>query len=155
MNRYFNDVIRYADDEVAWGVSDYWATLEQTLTKGSGDCDDIAIAKFLTLLVLGVSRANLRLAVVKTKQMQRNHMVVIYLPASEKNTYLLDNLKRELRVAPGAGAMHVVYSLDGRSLWMNDSRGKERRIGDASILAQWRGLLARISRPDLWRFYLA
>ncbi len=45
---------RYTVDSVNWGVEDYWATPGQFLTR-SGDCEDYAIIKYMTLKELGCS----------------------------------------------------------------------------------------------------
>ena len=53
----------YIEDLPNWGVPDYWATPLQFLTK-DGDCEDYAIAKFVSLRTLGFTNDELRIAVV-------------------------------------------------------------------------------------------
>jgi predicted transglutaminase-like cysteine proteinase len=65
VNNFFNQRTRFVDDVVAWGQPDYWATPLETLFKGAGDCEDYAIAKYFTLLALGIPPARLRLIYVR------------------------------------------------------------------------------------------
>ena len=48
----FVNAHRYMPDDRNWGVRDYWATPGEFLTR-SGDCEDYAIAKYLSLKELG------------------------------------------------------------------------------------------------------
>ena len=59
VNRFFNTRIRFGEDIAVWGVSEYWATPLETVRQGRGDCEDIAIAKYFTLLSAGeIGRAH-------------------------------------------------------------------------------------------------
>ena len=51
VNDYVNRV-RYRDDRVNWGLRDYWAAPREFFARG-GDCEDFAIAKYLSLRALG------------------------------------------------------------------------------------------------------
>jgi len=53
VNNFFNQFTQQ-DDAVTWGVDDHWATLEELLIVGAGDCEDFAGAKYTTLLAMGV-----------------------------------------------------------------------------------------------------
>ena len=54
VNEFFNYRTRFEDDIAAWSQDDYWATPLETLTRGRGDCEDFAIAKYVSLMELGV-----------------------------------------------------------------------------------------------------
>ena len=47
--------IQYIGDKKNWGKSDYWETPVEFLTYG-GDCEDFAIAKYVSLRALGCAR---------------------------------------------------------------------------------------------------
>ena len=53
VNDFFNQ-LRFVDDIDIWHVEDYWATPFEFLGVGAGDCEDFAMAKYLTLRELGV-----------------------------------------------------------------------------------------------------
>jgi hypothetical protein len=67
VNDFFNRKIRFGEDSVIWGVPDYWATPLETLGRGEGDCEDFAIAKYMTLKLMGVPSAKMRLTYVKAR----------------------------------------------------------------------------------------
>ena len=60
----FMNARRYVADERNWGVSDYWATPGEFMSR-AGDCEDFAIAKYLSLRELGWDAGDLRVVVVR------------------------------------------------------------------------------------------
>ncbi|HBC3388327.1 TPA: transglutaminase-like cysteine peptidase, partial [Vibrio parahaemolyticus] len=60
-HEFYNQII-YTRDITLWGQKDYWATPEETLRGFKGDCEDIAIAKYFSLLRQGIPFERLRLA---------------------------------------------------------------------------------------------
>ena len=67
VNDFFARNLRYQTDILLWKENDYWATPLETLGRGLGDCEDYAIAKYISLRALGVSDDKLRLIYVKGK----------------------------------------------------------------------------------------
>ena len=55
-------------DKAHWNRNEYWATPLETITTFGGDCEDIAIVKWLVLNHLGVPNEHLRLAYVRVKK---------------------------------------------------------------------------------------
>lgn len=49
VNDFFNRSLRFTDDIEIWQQEDYWATPVEALVKGAADCEDYAIAKYVTL----------------------------------------------------------------------------------------------------------
>ncbi|WP_350563201.1 transglutaminase-like cysteine peptidase, partial [Psychrobacter sp. CAL346-MNA-CIBAN-0220] len=82
VNDFFARNLRYQTDILLWKQNDYWATPLETLGRGLGDCEDYAIAKYISLRALGVSDDKLRLIYVKAKIAGTNktqaHMVLGY-----------------------------------------------------------------------------
>lgn len=78
VNEFFNANIQFIDDQALWDLKDYWATPLETLSKGGGDCEDYAIAKYFTLKRLGVDESKLRLTYVKAVELNQAHMVLTY-----------------------------------------------------------------------------
>ena len=58
-----NHRVAYRDDRDWWGEEDYWATAEETLRTGGGDCEDLAIVKYQALRRLGFSADSLYLSI--------------------------------------------------------------------------------------------
>src|SRR5690606_13410035 len=67
INDFFNQNIRFRDDNDHWQQSDYWATPLETLGSGAADCEDYTIAKYMSLIKLGVPRERLRLIYVRAQ----------------------------------------------------------------------------------------
>jgi predicted transglutaminase-like cysteine proteinase len=55
--------LRYREDLPTWGEADYWASAAETLSRGGGDCEDLAIVKYQALLALGFAPGDLVLSV--------------------------------------------------------------------------------------------
>ncbi|RXJ87751.1 transglutaminase-like cysteine peptidase [Arcobacter sp. CECT 8985] len=90
-NSFYNKILP-VDDEDKYKVDDYWATPKEFLIEGKGDCEDYAIAKYFTLLSLGVNKKNLYLAVVQVKGETSYHMVLLYFKNKKSIPLVLDNL---------------------------------------------------------------
>ena len=114
LNKSINRMAKYADDDKIYGKQDYWATPLEFLN-GRADCEDYAVVKFWSLLELGFSNDQLRLAVVRDTRRKIIHAVVT-VETGGKN-YVLDSLfdhpveqKYVLKYAP-------VYSANMNSQW--------------------------------------
>lgn len=62
------------------------------LGAGGDDCEDYSIAKYFTLLELGVPDEKLRMIYVKSLTYQQFHMVVAYYPLRLLSALILDNI---------------------------------------------------------------
>jgi len=138
VNRFFNQ-LRQQDDRQTWGMDDYWATPEELLRAGAGDCEDFAIAKYRTLIALGIPAEQLRLVIARaysphTRKIER-HMVLTYREAPNTTVWVLDNLisdiasldmRRDLaRIQTVAGS-----NLQVTALGMFDADPEARDSGD-------------------------
>ncbi len=148
VNRFFNQRIQFVDDVVVWGQNDYWATPLETLHKGAGDCEDYAIAKYFTLLALGIPPAKLRLTYVRAA-MNRDgsitfipHMVLAYYPMPGKEPLVLDNLIEAIHPASARADLRPVFSFNTEGLWEQMSSNASSVPLDR--LSRWRDLLQRV-----------
>lgn len=113
VNAFFNRS-PYRSDLANYGRRDYWATPLEFLAH-SGDCEDYAIAKYVSLRRLGLPAARLRIAVVQDRDRDIPHAVLL---ADVGGTwYVLDNLSE--RVEPQERVGHYVpyYSLNEEGFW--------------------------------------
>lgn len=118
-------------DQQHWKKADYWATPMETLITFGGDCEDIAIAKFLMLRHLAIPAEKLRLAYVKIKKTGEAHMVLLFLPQSlqsfeKKQVYVLDNYVDEVLLASKRMDLLAVYAFgaDGELILFSDDGDK-------------------------------
>lgn len=89
LTRSLNRMVPYTEDPAAFGKKDHWATPVEFFQNG-GDCEDYAIIKFLSLLELGFSNDQLRVAIVKDKRRRLMHAVTTV--ALDDKVFILDNL---------------------------------------------------------------
>ena len=148
VNSFFNQRIGFDDDITIWGQSDYWATPIETIGRGRGDCEDFAIAKYYSLINLGVPVTKLRLVYVKVLQngpagpIQQAHMVLAYYPTPNADPLVLDNLNTEIRPATRRTDLSPIFSFNSAGLWQGTGNQASK-----SSLSRWQDLLAR-ARAD-------
>ncbi len=147
VNQFFNERLRFGEDSQIWQQQDYWATPRETLLQGQGDCEDFVIAKYFTLLDMGMSADNLRLIYVRARiggpdsGVSQMHMVLGYYPALMDEPLILDNLVSEIRTASRRPDLTPVFSFNSTGLWTAGSTS----IGDPSTkLSRWRNVLSRM-----------
>lgn len=152
VNAFFNRRIQYESDPVIWGQADYWATPLETLGKGAGDCEDFAIAKYVTLEALGIPRQKLRLIYVRAlvggphSGIIQAHMVLGYFPSPTDEPLVLDSLMNEIRPASRRPDLTPIFSFNGEGLWV----GGAAPVADPTArLSRWRDLLARMAQEGI------
>ena|SRR6218665_2851278 len=91
VNSFINKILP-AHDISTQASLDYWATPKEFLLQGHGDCEDYVIAKYFTLLELGIPKEKLYFAVVDIKGEKASHMILLYLENKESTPLVLDNL---------------------------------------------------------------
>jgi predicted transglutaminase-like cysteine proteinase len=144
VNYFFNRNILFANDIVLWLKDDYWATPLELLCKGAGDCEDFAIAKYFTLLEVGVDESKLRITYVKALNLNLPHMVLTYYENPQADPLVLDNLTSNISSATERTDLLPVYSFNGTSLWINKLKGSGRRVSDGERLDVWADLNRRM-----------
>jgi len=146
VNEFFNR-IRFISDERHWGRADYWATPVELLSTNGGDCEDFSIAKYFTLLELGVPDERLRITYVKAVRLNQAHMVLAYYETPGSEPLILDNLIAKIRPASRRTDLVPVYSFNGKDLWMSKERGQGRSIeGGSQRINLWRNLNIRMKK---------
>jgi len=143
VNQFFNKRLEFKDDIVVWRQQDYWATPIEFLRKGAGDCEDYAIAKYLTLREMGVPASQLRITYVKALQLNQAHMVVTWYSTPNAIPLVLDNLKDAILPATQRPDLLPVYAFNGEGMWLPQAGGN-KRVGDSKRLSRWQDLLTRM-----------
>lgn len=146
INQFFNRRILFRDDTEAWGQIDHWASPLETLDKGQGDCEDYAIAKYFSLLAVGMPTSKLRLVYVRAQiggpqGVVQAHMVLAYYAAPGAEPMILDNLITELRPASRRPDLVPVFSFNSEGLWQGV--GGQTAGDPAARLSRWREVLAK------------
>lgn len=147
VNDFFNRRVLFQEDTVVWSQLDYWATPLETLGKGAGDCEDFAIAKYFSLIELGVPAVRMRLTYVRARiggpgsSITQAHMVLSYYVQPEAEPLILDNLIGDIRPAGRRPDLTPVFSFNGDGVWM---AGADRPASPVDRLTRWKDLLIRM-----------
>ena len=141
VNQFFNQ-LNFVNDDRLWGKNDYWATPLEFLGSNAGDCEDFTIAKYFSLLELGVSDKKLRLVYVKALSLNQFHMVLAYYSSPSAEPLILDNINPEITTASKRRDLLPIYSFNGSNLWLMKSKNGQL-AGKSSRLSLWNDLRAR------------
>lgn len=106
----------YILDIVNWGKEDYWETPFEFFVK-NGDCEDYAIAKYMTLKRLGVAPEKMRIVVLQDTNLRLLHSVLVVTDGGKN--YILDNQIQQ--VVKDSSIHHYVpiYSINEFSWWQH------------------------------------
>ena len=144
VNDFFNK-LTYKTDLANWKKKDYWATPFEFMGIGAGDCEDYAIAKYFSLIKLGIPDEKLRITYVTYKKSnsgyEQAHMVLTYYHKTGVEPIVLDNINKTLQLASKRTDLKPVYSFNASGLWQAKTKG-EARVGNNN-LKSWKDLMDR------------
>lgn len=141
VNDFWNRKILQGEDITIWGQKDYWATPMESLYKGIADCEDFVIAKYFSLIKLGLDPNKLRLVYVQAQLGAQSiaHMVLGYYPTPQSEPLVLDSLIDRIQLAHLRPDLIPVFSFNALGVYMpGGKRSSIDRIG------RWRDLLSRM-----------
>ncbi len=104
----------YKQDRELYGVSEYWATPSEFMTR-SGDCEDYSIAKYFALRQLGFAKEELRIVILLDEIRGIGHAVLaIYV---QDDILILDSLSN--LILPHTRYKHYIpqYSMNETTRW--------------------------------------
>jgi predicted transglutaminase-like cysteine proteinase len=149
VNTFFNRRVRFAEDTEIWQQADYWATPLEFMGRGAGDCEDYAIAKYMSLLLLNVPADRLRMTYVRARiggpssTVSQAHMVLGYYPTPDADPQILDNLVSSIRPGSMRTDLQPVFSFSIEGLW---TAGSATSAGDPlARLSRWREVLEKMA----------
>lgn len=105
---------RYRADSYNYSQSDYWASPAEFFQR-SGDCEDYAIAKYVTLRQMGFSAEQLRLVVVKDLNQNLAHAVLAAYVGGD--IFILDNITSNIRAQADVTEYVPYYSVNEQARW--------------------------------------
>lgn len=113
VNEYFNKMLSGNDIDI-WGEKDYWTTPNEFVVKGIGDCEDFAIAKYITLRELGIPSNRLMLIIVSVDGMKEHHAVLGYKNLSNE-IMILDNLSWKILSLSDRKDLKIILGINEKS----------------------------------------
>jgi predicted transglutaminase-like cysteine proteinase len=114
----------YINDSRNWGTSDYWETPVEFFNRG-GDCEDFAIAKYISLRALGVPESRLRITILQ--DMQKNIPHAVLAVYTDDDVLILDNQIKSVRSSSSIGHYKPIFSIN-RTAWWLHTKGDPRTI---------------------------
>ena len=115
VNGYMNRK-RYVVDPVNWGLSDYWASPLQFMTR-NGDCEDYAIAKYFSLRWLGLPASAMRIVVLHDMNLRVAHAILVVY--DDDRALVLDNQVRGVVEAAAIRHYRPIYSINEHHWWLH------------------------------------
>ncbi|MDR2093855.1 MAG: transglutaminase-like cysteine peptidase [Azoarcus sp.] len=152
-NDFVNRHVFYESDIVIWKQVDYWATPLELFGKQAGDCEDFAIAKYVTLRLLDIPVQKLRLVYARARlnggdgKALQAHMVLSYYETPTSEPLVLDNLIPRIHRAKQRPDLFPVFSFNHEGLWMEGERTSSS--SPTARLSRWRDVLQRM-RQEGW-----
>jgi predicted transglutaminase-like cysteine proteinase len=113
INQYMNKS-KYVQDSTNWGKKDFWATPGEFMAK-FGDCEDYAIAKFMSLRLLGFKDKDMRVVAVKDLNLKVGHAILVVFV--EGQTLVLDNQIKQVIDAKKVRHYQPVFSINTTYWW--------------------------------------
>lgn len=112
----FMNRAKYVVDQVNWQIDDHWSTPGQFFSK-MGDCEDYAIAKYLSFVSLGWDTDKLRVVIVQDLNLKIPHAVLAVAHGGE--VWILDNQITQVMQADKIKHYRPVYSVNDKSWWLH------------------------------------
>lgn len=154
INDFFHQNISYRADILVHGIEDFWATPLELIGQGVGDCEDYAIAKYITLRLAGVESSKLRLIYVRariggeTSNISQAHMVLGYYPTPTAEPLILDSLQRAIQPASQRADLTPVFSFNSEGLWAGTTN-RRSTSSPVSRLSSWQRVIERMEQQGI------
>jgi len=155
INSFFIQNVSYDLDRNNFGITDYWAPLNETLSRGVGDCEDFAIAKYFSLRIAGIPNEKLKIMYVKAAVpgnagKLQSHMVLGYFSKEGADPLILDSLHPTIKRMSERKDLVSVYSFNSDYLWIGESEYDIN--GAVNIrLSKWQKILEQSSKLGIYR----
>lgn len=120
VNQWVNREIAYVADDRNYRRRDHWATAEQTIARGSGDCEDFAILKMQMLRAAGIDAARMKLVLLRDLAANADHAFLLVDSGGAK--LVLDNVTDRLYDGSRAQAVRPILSFSTDRRWVHAYR---------------------------------
>jgi len=136
--------IKYASDIDHWNKNDYWATPTEFVGTEGGDCEDYAIAKFMTMVARGVPIDELRIMHVHSVTHNVAHMVLLHQPRNSNTSFVYDNLVKEVLPVNQRTDLKPVFAFNPNGMWIGGQHNVQTKVRSTVGSRLWDDLLRRI-----------
>lgn len=132
VNKAVNSGLKYKRDLDSYGVQDYWATVDETLTRGTGDCEEFAILKMWMLLAAGFDRSQIRLQLVKLLKTGEDHAILVVDAGATR--LVLDNLSASVRNDGEVSEYLPMLSFVGEDAFLHGFKSRPAKSNEIAAL---------------------
>lgn len=146
INRFFNQVVPFKHDKYHWSKADYWATPFELIVTNGGDCEDYAIAKYVSLMYLGIPPSQLFLGYTYSKTYDTPHMVLVYQAGKKANMLILDNIVENIFESTLRDDLTLIYKFNKSGIWNPNLDRHRSYIGSIAQLEHWVDMQQRIKK---------
>ena len=144
VNSFFNKILPI-NDATKYSYDDYWATRKEFIIEGEGDCEDYVIAKYFTLLEIGIDKKNLFFAVMQVKGKTSYHMNLLYFKTPSSVPLVLDNLSFKVIPLTSRKDLEPNFTFNEYNSHLLNVNGLGKKINiDWGDVNKWEVLLDRI-----------
>ena len=145
VNFLVNSQIEYTDDRSIYGVEDYWASPQEVITNGKGDCEDYAFLKRDLLIKMGVPSDRLKLIHADVKEsgplagnsVEQHIVLAYYRHDSVNNPMILDNMTPKVMFLRSRKDFQLNYVFDESTVWQAKGYSREKVIYNTDILPKF------------------
>ncbi|MDF1751086.1 MAG: transglutaminase-like cysteine peptidase [Alphaproteobacteria bacterium] len=117
VNKYMNQYA-YLLDPINYGKKDYWATPKEFMYR-TGDCEDYAISKYISLVHLGWPKENMRIVVLQDQNLNVAHAIlVVYV---NDQALVLDNQIPQVIDSTRIKHYKPIFSITDGRWWLHRS----------------------------------
>lgn len=120
INLWVNRQIAYVEDDRNYRQRDFWATADETVARGSGDCEDFAILKMHLLRAAGIDDDRMKLVLLRDLAINADHAFL--LVRSSAGWVVLDNMTDRIYDGRQAIAVRPILSFSGNRRWVHGYR---------------------------------
>lgn len=145
----FFNAIPYHTDQEVWNQNNFWANPLEFIGKNAGDCEDYAIAKYLTLKAMGVSAKKLRIVYVVSNKLKLPHMILAYYETSSAQPLILDNMTSQILPASERPDLRPVYMFSEDAVWVTQDQGAPKEVVSGTQIHAWKQLMDRMQQKGL------
>ncbi len=116
-----NQRLTYKIDQLQWNTGDYWQTPGESITLGTGDCEDYAILKAYLALKAGFTLDNLSVLTGVLAPNNQPHAVLVV--RDESTFYVLDNRSPLVMTVDGRSDIKPLFSVTTNDVWLYRKTG--------------------------------
>ena len=129
INTAVNRLVRYQSDTQNYGTKDYWASPDEILARGKGDCEDYAILKMAALKEAGLPTQ--AMSVVVLRDTRRNLFHAVLAITTSKGHFILDNLSDQVKLDGNLPHYQALFSLSAKRAWIHGVKSGGEKMASA------------------------